>query len=611
MNSSGLGKFQLLRDNEEAEVQSRIAKLGLSRSVRNARLAVQPSYSLSSALELNKPYFGRRLAAFQSPPVRYALVDAVVRSYFSGKRSARILEIGSWAGASAITFGLALRDLGMHDSTVVCVDHWERYLLEQDGHYESMNSAAASGDIQRLFWHNVRACDLIAALQVKEGRSADVLPQLEPESFDLVYVDGSHNRDDVAFDIEQAKRLVRDNGIICGDDLELCKAETDQLNHADAVRLGTDYVTDPRSGIRYHPGVTEAVAEAFTAVRQEYGVWLAERAESGWLAPTFPIQGLNLPPHLRHAVEVPYGIYKGYTLFQLGEAYVAYPISGPDWFQRRLTESSLEDLVLLIDSIEEINQGRTSQIIEIRHGFNILAARGKVWVIAQNAGEIDLADEEKVQRLLAANDLFQGQTIDDARAWVDEFSAGDLRRPESNPPVGVEGISRHQADHIIEARHGYNILSARGNVWAIAQQAGEVDVSNEQRVRRLLEENQLFKGQTIDDARAWVDEMIARYPRQSGPSATPAEGEVDDLGADHIVEERHGYNLLAARGKVWAIAQRAGEVDVSDQEQVHRLLAEKDLFEAATIDDARVWVDEMTIHERQRNHADLEKSQRP
>ena len=47
-------------------MESWISDLGLQRSIANARIAVVPQYSLSFAMERNKPYLGRRLSAFQS-----------------------------------------------------------------------------------------------------------------------------------------------------------------------------------------------------------------------------------------------------------------------------------------------------------------------------------------------------------------------------------------------------------------------------------------------------------------------------------------------------------------------------------------------------------------
>ena len=103
-------------------MESWISDLGLEKSIANARLALVSQYSLSFAMERNKPYFGRQLSAFQSPPVRYALMAALTRHVLRGKQAGRVLEIGSWAGASAITFGAVIQEFGIPDREIVCVD---------------------------------------------------------------------------------------------------------------------------------------------------------------------------------------------------------------------------------------------------------------------------------------------------------------------------------------------------------------------------------------------------------------------------------------------------------------------------------------------------------
>lgn len=67
-------------------MESWISDLGLQRSIAKARIAVAPECSFSFAMESNKPYFGRRLSAFQSPPVRYALMAALTRHVLEENR---------------------------------------------------------------------------------------------------------------------------------------------------------------------------------------------------------------------------------------------------------------------------------------------------------------------------------------------------------------------------------------------------------------------------------------------------------------------------------------------------------------------------------------------
>ena len=55
-------------------------------------------------------------------------------------------------------------------------------------------------------------------VEVIKGFSQDVLPELEPQSYDLIYIDGSHLAGDVLFDSVYTWRLLRDGGLVIHDD---------------------------------------------------------------------------------------------------------------------------------------------------------------------------------------------------------------------------------------------------------------------------------------------------------------------------------------------------------------------------------------------------------
>jgi len=404
-------------------MESWISDLGLQKLVAESRIAIMPQYSLQFAREHNKPYFGRQLSAFQSPPVRYALLADLTRSVLRERAKVRILEVGSWAGASVITFGTVIQEIGISDSEIICVDQWEKNFVPEDSslHCKGMNAAIANGQIQKLFHHNVNVCGLLDMVEVKKASSREVLPELESAAFDLVYIDGSHKKDDVLYDLQQAKRLVRNGGMICGDDLELIKDQIDPDAHNVALEKNTDFVVDPRTGVSYHPGVTEAIAGTFENVWQEYGLWWVERSGGQWSAPSFQASNLEIPIHLQHAVEIPYGVFNGYEVFQLGEGFVAYPMANQHWFQNRISSSSMEELVLLVDAIDRIDETSAPRLMESRGGFNIVSYKGKRWVVAQSVGSVDFRDQGQLRRLAAAGRLLEAETMEEARAAVDRM----------------------------------------------------------------------------------------------------------------------------------------------------------------------------------------------
>ena len=408
-------------------MESWMLDLGLQRSIANSRIAILPQYSLSFALKENRPYFGRQLSAFQSPPVRYALVAALAKFALAGKTAVRVLEVGAWAGASAITVGSAIQELGVSSCEIVCVDQWGKYFGKEDIglHYKVMDAAAMTGEIQGLFTHNIRVCGLEGMIQVLKADSRQALPQLDSESFDMVYIDGSHKKNDVLYDLLQAKRLVRSGGVICGDDLELRISQVDLETHRSALAKDVDFVTDPQSGAGYHPGVTDAIAEVFNDVWHEHGFWCVERSGESWNEPTFHPDNLEIPFHLRSAVEIPYGVFRGYEIFQVGDGFVAYPIDDTRWFQNRILESSLEELVLLLDAIQRLTPIAseaigTELVVEGYCGFNILCHNGTWCGFNQAVGPMDISSlsESVIADMKSCGSYVIGENLADVKAEI-------------------------------------------------------------------------------------------------------------------------------------------------------------------------------------------------
>jgi len=224
------------------------------------------------------PFFGGPTAGVQQNTVESLLQTALVSRLAKRGEPLAILEIGSWLGFSALTWAHAIERFAGNGS-VLCVDPWEPYFSQDDVEkfdpvYRVMNDLLASGEAYRLFRHNAGCSPL--PINHRRGRSADILPHLPSESFDLVYIDGSHYYDAVLFDVTQAKRLVKDGGIICGDDLELHLSQVDE-GYARA-NLASDYALDPKTGKSFHPGVTLAVGEALGDVGTSGRLWFAQRS---------------------------------------------------------------------------------------------------------------------------------------------------------------------------------------------------------------------------------------------------------------------------------------------------------------------------------------------
>jgi predicted O-methyltransferase YrrM len=260
------------------------------------------------ALREGRPYFGPFMAAQQGEPSRKGymrpLVSLVARQLPDSPIN--ILEVGSWAGASTVAWAKALEAEG-RAGKIVCVDHWNKYLdttVNTAPVYHQMTAAVDNDAIYRLFRHNIRTSGVRELIIEMRGNSREILPRLAPQSFQVVYIDGSHAYDDVLSDIHHAMRLVCVNGIVCGDDLELNFDDCDAsfLERACDERL--DYGRDPRTGGFYHPGVTRAIAEVFSGdVTVQQGLWSVQNTGSTWRRLAETPSPVIVPGHLSEAAE--------------------------------------------------------------------------------------------------------------------------------------------------------------------------------------------------------------------------------------------------------------------------------------------------------------------
>lgn len=254
-------------------------------------------------IELGRVYFGPVLAAFQGRQVRHYILQQLVASYArAAEHPLSVLEIGSWAGGSAITIGNELRAHAKAGSRLFCLDPWQPYDDRTGSSYIDgpMQAALSNGSAFQLFMHNVKAAGLSDLVVVLRGTSADILPKLAPGTFDLVFVDGDHRYAAVKSDLMLSIPLVRDGGILCGDDLEKQFPDVDAAACIGAER--DDSIVDPKSGATYHPGVARAVHELIGPVAEKAGFWAIRKVGEGFIPPELAdVITADIPLHFRRA----------------------------------------------------------------------------------------------------------------------------------------------------------------------------------------------------------------------------------------------------------------------------------------------------------------------
>lgn len=235
-----------------------------------------------------------------SAPVRHVFMMGIV--WYLTKEKSRdniqILEIGSWLGASALSWAQGLKLHNQAKGTITCVDAWKPFFnreTHKDEVYTTMELALGTETAYQLFSHNVSTLPPSIRCQHLRGNSQDILPLLRENTFDIIFIDADHAYTPVLRDIKNSLSLVRDGGIICGDDLNLQLHQVDKENtkkHAE-----DDFIKDDKAGRNYHPGVTLAVAETFGEVSVWGGFWAMQKQGKKWVTISLKNMPVHLPEH--------------------------------------------------------------------------------------------------------------------------------------------------------------------------------------------------------------------------------------------------------------------------------------------------------------------------
>ncbi len=135
---------------------------------------------LEQILASGQPYFGAAFQANQGSAY-FPYLKNIVKSI--PRRPLTILEIGSWAGNSLN----AWNDASDKTANFIVIDTWAEYISDA-----VMTHAARTGDIEKLFWHNMKTIGVTDRMLVYKGTSHEILPTLPDNSVDIVFIDRWH-----------------------------------------------------------------------------------------------------------------------------------------------------------------------------------------------------------------------------------------------------------------------------------------------------------------------------------------------------------------------------------------------------------------------------------
>lgn len=242
--------------------------------------------------------------AILSAPVRHVFMMGIIW-YLTGHKKIsdiQVLEVGSWVGASALSWAQGLKLHNNAEGTLTCVDAWKPFFnreTHKDEVYVKMEQALSTETAYQLFMHNMSTLPESIICQHLRGNSKTILPLLREKSFDVVFIDGDHSYSAVSHDIRLSLSLVKEGGIICGDDLnlQLFQVDKDQTKkHAE-----DDFIKDPKTNRNYHPGVTLAVSEIFGEVSVWGGFWAMQKNGGQWQKISLKNLPVHFPDHFPEA----------------------------------------------------------------------------------------------------------------------------------------------------------------------------------------------------------------------------------------------------------------------------------------------------------------------
>ena len=124
-------------------------------------------------------------------------------------RPINYLEIGAFQGGNIISVA---RSYGLHgDSKLFCIDPWEDYdEYDEYKHQQETN--------YNLFVANVETSGTKDKIIARRGYSSDIVPTLQDNFFDIIYIDGNHEPEYVLEDAVLSFRKLKTGGVMIFDD---------------------------------------------------------------------------------------------------------------------------------------------------------------------------------------------------------------------------------------------------------------------------------------------------------------------------------------------------------------------------------------------------------
>lgn len=170
------------------------------------------------------PYAGFDHTAFKHNVFGWHGSHPFIQEQVKTLKPSLIIEVGTWLGQSAIHMGRVIKEQGWK-TQIICVDTWLGGVEHWDNFRNTQTNLHLVNGYPSLYYH-------FLANVVYEGLQDVIIPFPVPSSVaaqyfkrkdikaQLIYIDGSHDEEDVLQDMRQYWPLLDKGGVMFGDDMD-------------------------------------------------------------------------------------------------------------------------------------------------------------------------------------------------------------------------------------------------------------------------------------------------------------------------------------------------------------------------------------------------------
>lgn len=176
-------------------------------------------------IHADNPYLGFPTEKFPTDFQGWGYNSPIFEHVVSTYRPLRMIEVGTWKGASAIKTADLMKRYHIPEPQLICVDTWlgsiEHWINRVDPHhFSSLVLKWGRPDLYNTFLANVVDAghdDVIVPFPADTSTAAKFFIRKGMQA-DAIYIDASHKYENVITDLAAFWEVLRPNGVLIGDD---------------------------------------------------------------------------------------------------------------------------------------------------------------------------------------------------------------------------------------------------------------------------------------------------------------------------------------------------------------------------------------------------------